>query len=251
MADEVLKVVIQSVHKESRSCYGVLRVYWRLRRLGWRCSHKRVARLMRELGLRGKRRRRYRPQTTDSEHNLPVAPNLLQQDFSATASNQKWCGDISYIATTEGWLYLAVVIDLFSRRVVGWAMSDTIDRFLVLAALDMAIRHRKPVPGLIFHSDRGSQYASHDFRDALAASGILASMSGKGNCYDNAVAESWFATLKIEGIDGVLYGSRAEARTSLFDYIEVFYNRQRLHSKLGYLSPNDYEQEFNQLLHVA
>jgi transposase InsO family protein len=148
-------------------------------------------------------------------------------------------------------LYLAVVIDLFSRRVVGWAMNDTIDRFLVLAALDMAIRHRKPVPGLIFHSDRGSQYASHDFQDALAASGILASMSGKGNCYDNAPAESWFATLKVEGIDGIVYGDRAEARTSLFDYIEVFYNRQRLHSMLGYLSPLDYEQQFNELLHVA
>ena len=145
---------------------------------------------MRQMGLHGKRKRRFRPQTTNSDHALPIAPNLLQQDFSATAPNQKWLSDISYIDTAEGWLYLAVIIDLYSRRVVGWAMSHRIDRFLVLTALDMAIRSRKPAPGLIFHSDRGSQYASADFQNTLAAHGMVASMSGKGNCYDNAPVES-------------------------------------------------------------
>lgn len=251
MADEELKLVIEAVHLESRSCYGVLRVYWRLRQLGWYCSRKRVARLMRELGLQGKKRRRYRPQTTDSNHSLPIAPNRLERNFSATAPNQKWCGDISYIETLEGWLYLAVVIDLFSRRVVGWAMSPKIDRFLVLDALEMAVKRRKPTKGLVFHSDRGSQYASVDFRDALTDHGILASMSRKGNCYDNAPAESWFATLKAECVDGRIYESQAVARTDLFDYTEVFYNRQRLHSTLGYLSPHAYEQQVTQLLNVA
>lgn len=251
MADEELKVVIKSVHEESRGCYGVRRVYWRLRQLGWRCSRKRVARLMRQLGLRGKKKRRYRPQTTDSDHTLPIAPNRLERDFSATAPNQKWCGDISYIETLEGWLYLAVVIDLFSRRVVGWAMSPKIDRFLVLDALEMAVKRRKPSKGLIFHSDRGSQYASTDFRATLADHGILASMSRKGNCYDNAPSESWFSTLKGECVDGQVYETHAIARTDLFDYIEVFYNRQRLHSTLGYLSPLAYEQQFTQLLNVA
>jgi putative transposase len=171
--------------------------------------------------------------------------------FSATAPNQKWISDISYIDTAEGWLYLAVIIDLYSRRVVGWAMHKRIDRFLVLAALEMAIRSRKPAPGLIFHSDRGSQYASADFQKALAAHGMVASMSGKGNCYDNAPAESWFASLKVECIDGVRYKSRDKARSCLFDYIEIFYNRQRLHSSLGYLSPLAYEQQYDRLPFVA
>ena len=165
--------------------------------------------------------------------------------------DQKWVSDISYIDTAEGWLYLAVIIDLYSRRVVVWAMEKRIDRFLVLAALDMAVRSRKLAPGLIFHSDRGSQYASADFRKALARHGIIASMSGKGHCYDNAPAESWFASLKAEWVDGVKYKSRDEARSCLFDYIEIFYNRQRLHSYLGYLSPLAYEQQYNHLPNVA
>ena len=152
---------------------------------------------------------------------------------------------------SQGWLYLAVIIELYSRRVVGWAMSQRIDRFLVLAALDMAVRSRKPAPGLIFHSDRGSQYASVDFQNALATHGFVASMSGKGNCYDNAPVESWFASLKVECVDGVRCKSRNEARSCPFDYIEIFYNRQRLHSYLGYLSPLLYEQQYNRLLHVA
>lgn len=251
MADKALTTAIKSVHQASRGVYGSLRVYWRLRQLQWSCSRKRVARLMRQSGLRGKRRRRFRPPTTNSDHALPIAPNLLKQEFSATAPNQKWVSDISYIDTSEGWLYLAVIIDLYSRRVVGWAMSHRIDRFLVLAALDMAVRSRKPAPGLIFHSDRGSQYASVDFQNALATHGFVASMSGKGNCYDNAPVESWFASLKVECVDGVRYKSWNEARSCLFDYIEIFYNRQRLHSYLGYLSPQLYEQQYNRLPHVA
>lgn len=252
MADQALKVAIESVHQASRGTYGSVRVYWRLRQLKWRCSRKRVARLMQQTGLCGKKRRhRFRPHTTHSDHTLPIAPNLLKQDFSAAAPNQKWVSDISYIGTTEGWLYLAVIIDLYSRRVVGWAMGKRIDRFLVLATLDMAICTRKPAPGLIFHSDRGSQYASTDFRKALVRHGMIASMSGKGHCYDNAPAESWFASLKVECIDGVKYRSKAEARSCLFDYIEVFYNRQRLHSYLGYLSPQAFEQQYNRLPNVA
>ena len=251
MADKALTAAIESVHRASRGVYGSLRVYWRLRQLQWRCSRKRVARLMRQSGLCGKRKRRFRPQTTNSDHALPIAPNLLQQDFSATAPNQKWLCVISYIDTAEGWLYLAVIIDLYSRRVVGWAMSHRIDRFLVLAALEMAIRSRKPAPGLIFHSDRGSQYASADFQNTLAAHGMVASMSGKGNCYDSAPVESWFASLKVECVDGVRYKSRDEARSSLFDYIEIFYDRKRLHSSLGYLSPLAYEQQYDRLPYVA
>lgn len=251
MADKALMVAIKSVHQASRGVYGSLRVFWRLRQLQWRCSRKRVARLMRQSGLRGKRKRRFRPRTTHSNHALPIAPNLLNQDFSATVPNQKWVSDISYIDTAEGWLYLAVIIDLHSRKVVGWAMHKRIDRFLVLAALDMAVRSRKPAPGLIFHSDRGSQYASADFQNTLVAHGMVASMSGKGNCYDNAPVESWFASLKVECVDGIRYKSRKEARSSLFDYIEIFYNRQRLHSSLGYLSPLAYEQQYNRLPYVA
>lgn len=251
MADQELTVAIKSVHQASRGTYGSLRVYWRLRQLKWRCSRKRVARLMRQAGLHGKRRRRFRPRTTHSNHRLPIAPNLLKQDFSAAAPNQKWVSDISYISTAEGWLYLAVIIDLYSRCIVGWSMGKRIDRFLVLAALDMAVRSRKPAPGLIFHSDRGSQYASTDFRKALSKHGMIGSMSGKGHCYDNAPAESWFASLKVECIDGVKYRSRAEARSCLFDYIEVFYNRQRLHSYLGYLSPLAFEQQYHCLPYVA
>lgn len=244
MADQELMVAIESVHQASRKTYGSLRVYWRLRQLKWRCSRKRVARLMRQAGLYGKRRRRFRPRTTNSNHRLPIAPNLLKQDFSATAPNQKWVSDISYIATAEGWLYLAVIIDLYSRRVVGWAMGKRIDRFLVLDALDMAVRSRKPGSGLILHSDRGSQYASTDFRKELVRHGMIASMSGKGHCFDNAPAESWFASLKVECVAGAKYSSRGEVRSCLFDYIEVFYNRQRLHSYLGYLSPLSYEQQY-------
>jgi putative transposase len=235
MADQQLLEQIKAVHKQSRGRYGSPRIYEALLQLEIRCSRKRVARLMRQHGIWGKRPRRRR-RTTDSAHSLPVAPNRLQQDFSATAPNQKWCADITYIATGEGWLYLAIIIDLYSRLIVGWSIDDNLSRHLVLAAFRMATGRRHPGPGLIHHSDRGSQYASGDYQRMLASWKMLPSMSGVGNCFDNAPAESWFATLKVECVD-VVFETKEQARIELFEYMEVFYNRQRLHSKLDYLSP--------------
>ena len=249
MANQQLLEKIKAIHKKSRGRYGSPRVYEALVQLEIRCSRKRVARLMRENGIRGKRRRRYK-RTTDSEHTRPIVPNRLRQDFSATAPNQKWCADITYIATREGWLYLAIIIDLYSRMIVGWAIKDDLSRHLVLAALRMATGRRRPGPGLIHHSDRGSQYASDDYQRMLDAWKISSSMSGTGNCYDNAPAESWFASLKVECVD-VVYHTKAEARAELFEYMEVFYNRQRLHSRLGYLSPAAFEQQQHQLVSGA
>jgi putative transposase len=249
MADQQLLEQIKAVHKQSRGRYGSPRIYEALLQLEIRCSRKRVARLMRQHGIWGKRPRRRR-RTTDSAHSLPVAPNRLQQDFSATAPNQKWCADITYIATGEGWLYLAIIIDLYSRLIVGWSIGDNLSRHLVLAALCMATGRRHPGPGLIHHSDRGSQYASGDYQRMLASWKMLPSMSGVGNCFDNAPAESWFATLKVECVD-VVYETKEQARTELFEYMEVFYNRQRLHSKLDYLSPVAFEQQYPQLLNGA
>jgi putative transposase len=214
---------------------GVLKVS------GETCSRKRVARLMREKGLRCKYAKKFKA-TTDSEHSHPVAPNLLKQDFSVDAPNRKWVGDITYIPTCEGWLYLAVVIDLYSRKVVGWAMSKRINRFLVIDALRMAYWNCRPHPGLIFHSDRGSQYCSKLFLKLLKQYGMIPSMSGKGNCYDNAVAESFFHTFKNELIRFEYYRTRKEAKASIFEYIEIDYNRKRPHSYLGYLSPVTFEQ---------
>ncbi len=249
MADQKLLEKIKAVHKQSRGRYGSPRIYEALLQLEIRCSRKRVARLMRQHGIWGKRPRRRR-RTTDSGHNLPVAPNRLQQDFSATAPNQKWCADITYIATGEGWLYLAIIIDLYSRLIVGWAIGDDLSRHLVLTAFRMATGRRRPGPGLIHHSDRGSQYASGDYQRMLAHWKMLPSMSGVGNCFDNAPAESWFATLKVECVD-IIYETKEQARTELFEYMEVFYNRQRLHSKLDYLSPVAFEQQYHQLLNGA
>lgn len=242
MANQKLLEEIKVVYKQSRGRYGSPRIYKALLQLEIRCSRKRVAQLMRQHGIRAKGRRR-RKVTTDSRPDRPSAPNRLAQDFTAEAPNQKWCADITYIATREGWLYLAIIIDLYSRLIVGWALSDNLSCHLVLAALGMATRRRRPQPGLIHHSDRGSQYTSSDYQDALADWRILPSMSGAGNCYDNAPAESWFATLKVECVD-VVYASKAEARTVLFEYMEVFYNRQRLHSQLGYMSPVSFEQQW-------
>lgn len=242
MANKKLLEEIKVVHKQSRGRYGSPRIYEALLQLEIRCSRKRVARLMRQHGIRAKGRRR-RKVTTDSRPDRPSAPNRLAQDFTAKAPNQKWCADITYVATREGWLYLAIIIDLYSRLIVGWALRDNLSRHLVLAALGMATRRRRPQPGLIHHSDRGSQYTSSDYQDALADWKIQSSMSGAGNCYDNAPAESWFATLKVECVDAV-YNSKAEARTILFEYMEVFYNRQRLHSQLGYMSPVNFEQQW-------
>lgn len=197
---------------------------------------------MRKQGIRARRRRRWVPKTTDSNHRLPVAPNLLGRAFERTAPNQAWVGDITYVRTDEGWLYLATLLDLYSRKVVGWSMSDKIDRHLVLGALEMAALTRRPGAGLIHHTDRGSQYASADYRQALDRHGMIASMSRKGNCWDNAVAESFFSTLKTE-LSGA-YKARQDARRAIFEYIEVFYNRKRRHSSLGYLTPSEFEDRF-------
>lgn len=245
MANQQLLQSIQAIYEQSRERYGSPRIYAALLQLEFRCSRKRVARLMRQHGIRAKGRRR-RKVTTHSQHDQAVAPNHLGQNFSATAPNQKWCADITYVATREGWLYLGVIIDLYARLIVGWAIADNLSRHLVLAALSMATGRRRPQPGLLHHSDRGSQYASDDYQAALADWQIQPSMSGTGNCYDNAPAESWFASLKVECADTV-YDTKAEARAALFEYMEVFYNRQRLHSHLGYLSPIAFEQQFHQL----
>ena len=197
---------------------------------------------MRENGIRSKTVKKYKA-TTNSKHTLPVAENLLKQNFETAKPNTVWISDITYVPTLEGWLYLAVILDLFSRQIVGWAMSDRLTSGFVVKALYQAIGRRHPASGCIFHSDRGIQYASTDFRDVLKTSGFIQSMSRKGNCYDNAVAESFFHTLKTEHVYDYRYESRAEARQSIFEYIEMFYNRQRRHSSLGYRSPVSFELE--------
>lgn len=238
--DERLLTEIRAVHKRSRERYGAPRVHQALRASGHRVSRKRVARLMRDAGLRARPRRRFR-RTTDSSHKYPVAPNVLQRNFSAAAPNEAWVGDITYIWTAEGWSYLAVLIDLFSRRVVGWAMRSTLSRELCLAALEQALTRRRPKPGLVDHTDRGSQYASHGYRRVLDDNEVVCSMSRTGDCWDNAPAESFFATLKKELVHGCAFATRTEAYDAIGDYIENFYNAERLHSSLGYISPNSFE----------
>lgn len=203
-------------------------------------GRRQVAQSLRRQGLRAKAARKFKA-TTNSNHTLPVAENLLQQDFTAQRPNQVWVGDITYIATGEGWLYLAVVLDLFSRKVVGWSMSDRMTATLVCDALRMALFRRKRSPGVIMHTDRGSQYCSREHRALLDKNGLVASMSAKGNCYDNAAMESWNHSLKIEAIHGERFETREQARAHVFEYIEVDYNRNRLHSTLGYLSPEQFE----------
>ena len=204
-------------------------------------GRRQVAQSLRRQGLRAKAARKFKA-TTNSNHSLPVAENLLQQDFSAARPNQAWVGDITYIATDEGWLYLAVVLDLFSRKVVGWSMSDRMTATLVCDALRMALFRRKRPHGVIMHTDRGSQYCSREHRSLLDLNGLIASMSAKGNCYDNAAMESWNHSLKVEAIHGERFATRIEAKAQVFDYIEVDYNRNRLHSTLGYVSPEQFEQ---------
>jgi transposase InsO family protein len=240
--DRRLTALIRDIFGESRGIYGIPRVHRTLRQRGVRCSRKRVARLMRLAGLRSKTKRRFRVKTTDSKHGHPIAPDRLQQDFNADGVNKVWLSDITYIPTDEGWLYLASVMDLFSRRIVGWSMAETLHAAIVIAALRMAIDRRRPEAGLIHHSDRGVQYASAEFRAELDAHGLVASMSRQGNCYDNAVKESFFHTLKTELVNHEQYRTRDQARASVFEYIEAFYNRQRLHSSLDYQSPDDFER---------
>jgi transposase InsO family protein len=238
--DAQLAAEIAGAHKRSRGIYGSPRVHRDLKARGIRVSKKRVERLMRERGLRGRRNRRFCC-TTDSRHALPIAPNVLDRRFEADGPNRVWVGDVTYIATGEGWLYLAVLLDLFSRRVVGWATSATNDRALALAALGHALKHRRPRAGLMHHTDRGSPYASDDYRAALTRHGLVASMSRSGDCYDNAVVESFFATLKAEHVDHEDFPSREVARASIDDYIEGFYNPARRHSSIGYVSPIEFE----------
>jgi len=243
--DDVLMAHIRVAFAESGETYGAPRVLQELREAGLPTSTKRVARLMRADGLVARPRKRGRVVTTDSNHADPIAPNRLARQFDVhgVALNQVWVGDITYIPTREGFLYLATVLDLGSRRCVGWAMRNTMEVELVTSALRMAREARHPAPGLIFHSDRGSQYASEAYRTELTAHGMLASMSGKGDCYDNAVAESFFATLEFELIMKHDWHAREEARRSIFQYIETWYNRKRRHSTLGYISPVVYEAQ--------
>jgi putative transposase len=241
LENQALAQEIKNLHAQSRETYGSPRLVQALRKKGRRHGRQRIARLMKAEGLCGRQRRRYRVQTTDSHHDQPIAPNRLAEAPKATAPNQLWVADITYIQTKEGWLYLAAVLDLYSRRIVGWAMSERIDTALVLNALAMAVLHRNPPARLLFHSDRGVQYASQDYRTALDHAQAIASMSRKGNCYDNATMESFWSTLKLELIYRRCFDTRSIARTQIFDYIETFYNRQRAHSALHYHSPVDFE----------
>jgi transposase InsO family protein len=240
-ANAGLLAQICHVHTHSRQTYGSPRVHAALKAQGVVCSRKRVARLMHKAGLRGCERRRKRPVTTQAQPGHPVAVNVLNRNFHATKPNQKWLGDISYIETREGFLYLASVEDVFSRKIVGWAMDERLETDLVERALRMALGQRHPPAGLLHHSDRGSQYTSLAYQGLLAHRGMIVSMSRRGNCYDNAMKESFFATLKVECAHQP-FATRAQARTAIFDYIEGWYNRQRLHSALGYLSPEQFER---------
>lgn len=239
--DQLLADQIEQIYQASRSTYGSPRIQAELRAQGRGCGRKRIARLMRQCGISA-RRKRHRTSTTDSQHTLPVAPNRLNRVFAAERPNEKWVADITGVWTSQGWLYLAAVLDLFSRQVIGWAMAPRREDDLVLAALRMALAQRRPQAGLLHHSDRGSQYTSRDYQALLSAWGIEVSMSRKGDCYDNALMESFFATLKGECVDRQRWQSYAQARQAIFEYLEVFYNRQRRHSALGFLSPVTYEQ---------
>jgi putative transposase len=239
--DRALTRAIRRVHAATRQVYGRPRITAELKDEGFSCGERRVGRLMRAAGLRGCPQRRFKV-TTQSDPSHPVAGNLVQQDFKAKCPNQRWAADITYISTQRGWLYLAVVMDLYSRRIIGWSMDRWISRHLVIDALTMAIDQRQPGGDLIHHSDRGSQYTSDDFRDELKKHGIQCSMSGRGNCYDNAVVESFFGVLKRERVNRVRYRNREEARADIFEYIECFYNRKRRHGYLGNISPAAFEE---------
>jgi putative transposase len=238
--DKDLAARVSAAHLASKRRYGSPRVHADLKAAGQCVGRKRVARLMRENALVARTRRRFRT-TTNSKHTFPIAPNVLERDFTALGPDQAWVTDITFLWTKQGWLYLAVILDLFSRRVVGWATSQNVDRHLALAALDMALVHRRPAAGLVHHSDRGSTYASTDYREALESRGIECSMSRKGDCWDNAVAESFFATLKREIENSDDLESRDVAALSIREYIDGFYNFQRRHSAINYNSPVEFE----------
>jgi transposase InsO family protein len=242
--DQRLRIEVRVIHREANGRYGSPRIYQELQARGERVSRKRVARLMRLEGLRGKKKRRFRV-TTNSDHAYPVAPNVLDRKFAVKdipGPDQVWVADITYVPTREGWLYLAVVLDLASRLVVGWSMGETLESQLAIDALKMALERRRPAAGLLHHSDRGVQYASNEYRELLEEQKAVVSMSRKGNCWDNAVAESFFATVEIELIEDADWHTRNEARCALFDFVEVWYNRHRRHSSLGYLPPAEFDK---------
>ncbi len=233
---------VANAFKADKSRSGAIRVMRTLEKQGIHYNRKTIALSLQRQGLRAKAARKFKA-TTQSKHNLPVADNLLQQDFTASQPNQKWAGDITYLWTNEGWYYLAVVLDLYSRKVIGWAMSERMTARLVCDALTMALFRRKHPKGVIVHTDRGSQYCSHDYQTLLRDNGLICSMSAKGCCYDNACSESFFHSLKVEAIHGERFETRQQIRVTVFEYIEVDYNRQRLHSYLDYKSPDEFEQQ--------
>jgi putative transposase len=243
LSDQQLLGLIRAIHQQYRGAYGSPRMYRELRERGYPVGKTRLECLMREHGIRARHKRRWRA-TTDSKHGLPVAADLIGRDFAPARPNQSWAADITYLWTDEGWLYLAVVMDLFNREIVGWSLKEQLSADLAIDALTMAWFRRRPEPGLIHHSDRGSQYASAAFQQKLAGYGMRCSMSRKGNCWDNAVAESFFNSLKNERVHGVRYRSRDEARADVFQYIEGFYNRVRRHSTLGQISPEQFIQRW-------
>jgi len=243
-SDKALNMLIEDIFHQSRQTYGTRRIKaLLLQNEGLILSRRQIGKIMKKLGLSVKGKRKFKINTTDSNHSLPIANNILNRDFYAGEANQKYVGDITYIPTNEGWLYLATVIDLYSRKVVGWSMRDSMKMTLVNDALLMALKQRNPKQGLLWHTDRGSQYASYEHRDLLQSYGIIQSMSRKGNCWDNAVAESFFHTLKTELTHHQNFHTKAEANQAIFEYIEVFYNRQRIHSSNNNLSPVAFEEK--------
>ena len=243
LADRQLLALIVEAHSQSRQTYGSPRVAHALKHQNQRCGRHRVARLMRQEGLRGVQKKAFRPRTTQSDHPLPIAPNRLKQSPAPRQPDEVWVSDITYLLTGQGWLYLAAVMDLCSRKVVGWATAEHLKTTLVKEALERALQTRRPAPGLVHHSDRGIQYASHQYRQLLESHQIIPSMSAQGNCYDNASMESFFSTLKSELIGRQSWSTHPELKLAIFDYVETFYNRKRLHSSLNYQSPNQFEEQ--------
>jgi putative transposase len=241
--DSLLAVEIKRIHKASYGTYGSRRIKEQLKKDGIRCGKNRISRLMNENNISSRLKRKYKA-TTYSNHKLNVAPNLLNQDFNVDKPNKVYVGDITYIGTDEGWLYLATVVDLFNREVVGWSMDSTMTRKLIVDAFNAAVDKENPEEGLIFHSDRGVQYASYEYQDLLRGNGFLQSMSAKGCCYDNACAETFFASLKKDKLYGYKFKTRAEAKAAVVEYIELFYNPRRLHSTLGYNSPKEFKKSY-------
>jgi putative transposase len=246
MTEAALLVHIRAIHRELRGAYSWPRMWRELRRRGLCVGKERVRLLMQQDGIQARGKRRFRVTTTDSKHSMPIAPNLLNRNFTVDRPNVAWTGDVTYIATEEGWLYLAVVIDLFSRRIVGWSMKTTIDRSLVIDALEMASLGRRPAAGkAIFHSDRGSQYASDDFRKVMEMYGLTPSMSRKANCWDNAVTETLFGSLKVERLHGETFISARAAKDAVMNW-NLWYNQKRMHSTIGYQSPVEFEKAWQQ-----